>query len=361
MDPVFLRKYFTLLLKPDDEGASNDGSLFDAVSAMPDIEALEKGGQPNGNAPPMDDPGVKAARNREENGRFKAKEKDDSQEAEKAPADDEKSKENTGAEDDSQDDEDDYFEIAAEKDGEAPQRLKVSDVYAGYQKASTLEKELADIKAKGGVLPADAIKSTEDLITQMSAYEKAVQQFAAMQTPVDPDIEMLNEASEKYNPSLYYQQKANADKARKALEASNAELQRVAKERQAHEARINQARFQREQAKLNEFWPELISDKDVQSKVLAEAEKHFGITAEEFNGFTDHRHYKVLKDALAYRAAQAKTEAAVKVVRAKPKLVKGAARSSVNQKDARRADAMSRLRDSGSLEDAADALDGFLH
>jgi len=351
MDPLARFPFFRVNMKPDDEGAGglddNDGTLVDATRAMPDIEALERGesGRPA---------------EREANGRFKGKE---GAEAEKVEAKaDPASEPEKAAEPAEGEDEEDYLEFAPEKEGEEPKRHKVSEVWAGYQKAQTLEAEIAALKSKSPMeMSADVEKATSDLVRQMAEYEKANEIWASMQQVREPSMELLNEASEHYNPTLYAQLKQQSQKQAQDIAKATAEMQRVGKERAAHEQRLEQARFQREQAKLNEFWPELMADKAVQQQVMVDAEKAYGFKAEDFNGLSDHRHYKVLKDALAYRAAKEKTEAAVKVVRAKPKLVKGAARSSVNPKDAKRADAMDRLSKSGSIDDAADALEGFLH
>lgn len=335
--------FFHFTMKPDDEGAGgdNDGTLIDATRAMPDIEALERGHADE----------AKAAADREANGRFKAKDAAEGSKAEPVKETE------TEAED-----EDDYLELAPEKEGEEPKRLKVSEVWAGYQKAQQLEAELASGKAKPAAeMTPDAETATENLIRAMAEYQKNNEIFAAMQQAKEPSIDLLNPNSENYNPELYAQQKLQAQRTAELISKTQAERERVGKEQADLQKRLDAARFQREQSKLNEFWPELMADKAVQTEVLTKAEKAYGFKAEDFNGIVDHRHYKVLKDALAYRAAQEKTEAVVKVVRAKPKLVKGAARSSVNPKDAKRADAMERLNKTGSIEDAADALEGFLH
>lgn len=342
--------FFQIMMKPDDEGAGgdNDGTLIDATRDMPDIEALERGyGQPV-------DAEKTAAADREANGRFKAKE------AAEPAAKAEEGKEPAAAE--AEEDEEDYIELPGEKEGDEPQRLKVSEVFAGYQKARQLEADIAAGKAKPSAeMTPDAETATENLIRAMAEYQKNNEIFAAMQQAKEPSIELLNPNSEHYNPELYAQQKLQAQRTAELISRTQAERERVAKEQEQLQQKLDAARFQREQAKLNEFWPELMADKAVQTEVMTKAEKAYGFKAEDFNGIVDHRHYKVLKDALAYRAAQEKTEAVVKVVRAKPKLVKGAARSSVNPKDAKRADAMDRLSKSGSIDDAADALEGFLH
>jgi hypothetical protein len=361
------QRYFPVYWKPDDEDGAgspteHDGSLSDAARVMPDIEALERQQQqPNGNAPPMDDPGAadKGTRERNADGTFKTKAKADDADAAAAKAKD-AAKDADGKPPEGEADDEDYLELPPEKDGAEPQRFKVSEVYEGYQKSKTLEAEIADLKTKSATLTPDAEKATEDLITQMGHYRQAVEQFAAMQRGVEPDAALVDPSSDKYNPDLYAQQVQQAQSVKAASEAARGELERVTKAEKEQNERLQVARFQREQAKLKEFWPELMGDEKVQAEVVAEASKTYGITKEDFAQITDSRHFKVLKDALAFRKQQAATQAAVKVVRAKPKLVKGAARSNTN-KGAKHAEAAARLQTSGSLDDAADAISGLIH
>jgi hypothetical protein len=357
----FLTRYIMVLLKPDDEDGSgstdHDGSLTDAARVMPDIEALERA---SGDAPRMQDEGKpKATRERNTDGTFKVKAKDGDEAAAKAEAD--KDKEGDGKAAAETEDDEDYLELPPETEGAEPVRHKVSDVFAGYQRAQTLEAELTELKGKAATMAPEAEKAVEQLIEQMGYYQQAVQQFGAMQQGREPDLALLDDQSENYNPALYAQQKQMAERAKQASAAAKSELERVNREMTAHQEKLQKARFEREQNKLKEFWPELIGDETVQQKVQAAALKHFGITREDFSSIVDHRHYKVLKAALAHLEAEEKTAAAVKIVRAKPKLVKGSARSSTNAKDAQRAAAVGRLEKSGSLDDAADAIGGLLH
>jgi len=114
----------------------------------------------------------------------------------------------------------------------------------------------------------------------------------------------------------------------------------------------------REAAKLHEAWPE-IRDKATQAKVM-EAVKSYGIDEDTLNSTHDHRFYLILRDAIAYREGRAKQTAAAKVVTAKPKIVSGAARQSGKSDGAAR-DAMARLSETGSMDDAVRALRGLLN
>ena len=137
-----------------------------------------------------------------------------------------------------------------------------------------------------------------------------------------------------------------------------AELERLQGIQSEQSEALRDAAFSRERAKLLEIWPEM-KDGATANGVRSDLEKHYGIDRATLAEVIDSRFYAVAKDALAYRAAKAKEAEAVKVVRAKPKLIPGGARSSSNGSSARSADAMGALRKSGSIEAAMDALDSY--
>ena len=85
---------------------------------------------------------------------------------------------------------------------------------------------------------------------------------------------------------------------------------------------LDDAIWRREQQKLLEMWPEVKEDAYA-NKVREDASKYYGYSGVEIDSVRDSRQYAVLKDALAYRAMKDAKETAVKVVKAKPKLVKG--------------------------------------
>lgn len=355
-----------LTFKPDGEGdgggaaTDHDGTLFDAARVMPDIEALERGEQGAGAAAGAGEAAgegeQKATRERNPDGTFKAKNKEGGEAENQAAGEGD----NAGAE--GGEDDEDYFELPPEKEGAEPTRLKASEVFDGYQRSKSLETELTELKSKSAAMPVEHEKATQELLTQMGNYQQAVKQFAAMQEGKEPDLALLDETSDKYNPALYAQQKQASEHSKAAAAAAKTELERVETEMMQHQRQLASARFEREQAKLKEFWPELVGNETEQARVMSEALKHYGITREDFNQLIDHRHYKVLKDALAYQTAAARTQVAVKIVKAKPKLVKGSARATTTAKDAQHQDAMTRLgQDPTSIDHAADALDRFLH
>jgi hypothetical protein len=131
--------------------------------------------------------------------------------------------------------------------------------------------------------------------------------------------------------------------------------QQITQEQEA----LTAARRAREQSKLVQFWPEL-RDPAVQRQVRDDAAKYFGIDGGTLDSVMDARFYAILKTALDHVNGQKQRQQTIKVVRAKPKLVKGSARETASPKAAQYQTGMRSLQRSGSIEDAADALGGLI-
>lgn len=112
-----------------------------------------------------------------------------------------------------------------------------------------------------------------------------------------------------------------------------------------------------EREQLYKAWPE-VKTPETARKISADLKQNYGFSDQEIVNTTDHRMWLVVRDALEFRASKAKQAEAVKVVRGKPKLVKGAARSSTDSKAAGRSQAMAKLSQTGSIHDAVQAVKG---
>lgn len=329
------------------------GSVADAAHVMPDIEALERGDA----SPPADGPDNTNVE-RDEQGRFKAKETEapDGEDADKA-ADSDAGKKASEAEADPQEqDDEDYFEIPSEDEGGEPQRFKASEVFEGFKRSHELETELANVK-KVTPPPPDYEAALQETVQARGKYLEALQMFPHLLQLQKPDRDLVNPASEKYNPEEYAaQEQMFLENSQRISAAKQLYDQQFLAQRQEH-ATLERARATKERAALEEFWPE-IKEEGFAATVQSDLERHYGIDADTLNTVLDSRFYRIAKDALAFRKAEAATKQAVKVVKAKPKLVKGQQRT--DQKAARRSDGMARLEKSGSIDDAYDALDGLL-
>lgn len=255
--------------------------------------------------------------------------------------------------------EDDYLEFV-EEDGKEPQRLKVSEVWDGYRKAKEYETELTKIRQQP-IIPQEIETAIVETTKAREQYMQGLKRMVAMNQPSPPSLELVDPNSPHYNPEAYHQGVRAYQVAVQRHEQAQAHLQELEQQQKNETEAVRAARWQRERAVLEQKWPEVFQ-KEAQSQIRSDLLKEYGIDDAFLSSdlTLDHRIYLLAKDALAYRKSQAKAAEAVKVVRSKPKLIRGSARD--QQSPNRRAanDARARLSQSGSIDDAAAALDGLI-
>ena len=115
----------------------NDGTLASAASLMPDIDQLEI---TNGDRDAARDDG------RDDQGRFAKAQEEAGQDAEEVEAKDDAEPEAKADDAGAEEDDEAFIEITPEEEGAEPVRLKVDEVYEGYQRAKQLEAELENVK-----------------------------------------------------------------------------------------------------------------------------------------------------------------------------------------------------------------------
>jgi cupin superfamily acireductone dioxygenase involved in methionine salvage len=202
-----------------------------------------------------------------------------------------------------------------------------------------------------------AAKALEEQLIQQREY---VASLVKSIIPPQPDPSKADPRSPNYDPAGYqaeqvaYQQWANH------LQYLETEQQRAEQERQAKTATETQERINKEWETALEKLPELKDQKRLQAfgqKTLKYGPE-YGYTPQELaNIHHDHRQLLVLKDAIAWRELQANKANVQKKVEGRPPIAKGGKRLSPGAQQARRAtDAISRAKQSGSLEDVTAAF-----
>lgn len=259
-------------------------------------------------------------------------------------------------------DEDEYFEVeVAGEDGADPtiERYKSSEVWEGFQKANDLQAELERVQ-KAQPMPSDIAAQQQQLNALEQGYIQALQQWEHFNPVQPPNEALIDPNSDAYNPEAYNHQLQAFKQGHAQHEAVKQELARVQSENQQRQEALRENFRSRERAKLQDIWPEVVTDKSVAEKVKADLEKHYGLDGETIASVLDARFYALAKDALAHRSGETARKEAVRVVKSKPKLIRSKARNTSNPAQARMAEATERLAKSGSLEDAAAAIEGLI-
>jgi hypothetical protein len=347
---------------PDDLAQTplqNDGSYEDAVASMPDLLADDPKDFDLATGRPI------VAR--DEVGKFKNKEqpaepdKAEVKEAEDKEKPEAKAEENPeGAEDDG-----DYVELPPEKEGDEPVRHKLDEIVEGWQKAKTLETELAEAKKAQTQqpLPQEIETHVVELQKERAATVKAMKEWQALNQPRQPNINLTNPQHPDYNPELFHSQVQVYQRQLAWQKDVAARIEEAETQTKSEQEALRASRIARESAELRKFWPEVLDDPNARTATKKALFDHYKIDDAMLDSdlTLDHRIYALAKDALAFRALQGKQAEAVKSVKAKPKLIQGHARATPsNPKVQKQSQAFTRLAQSGSVEDAADALEGFL-
>lgn len=253
---------------------------------------------------------------------------------------------------------DEFFEIELEKDGKpVKERLKATEVWQKAQDYDRVAREFEDYR-RSNIAPEAWDQSimqvqqvTDDLLQQL-----AIQRH--MLRPQQPDANLLNPESPRYNPELYGRQTIAAQQQLERYNEIGAEMKRLADAKSAREIALNRAQAERWQAKTFDIWPELRDGSEV-ARVRDDAVKYwgkYGATPEMLGSIHHPAFFAMLKSALAHERGKQARETAVKVVRAKPKLVKGQAKGTASPQQAQYQSAMQRLNQTNSIEDAAAAF-----
>jgi hypothetical protein len=360
---MMLKRFFNVAFAPENDGGGHfamngdgDGSLTDAMLAMPDIEELEALGERDFSNP-------ESASNRDTNGRFKGREPEP--EKSKAPELSAEEKAKLDAKSNSKakvepapadDDEDPLVEFPSDEDGKEPIREKLSAVWDGYQNSKKLSAEIETLRRQ--TAPDEIVGKLQEIEKARDQVVKELKFLKTLPMPQAPSLSLTDPTSpsfdlNRWNTELaaYQQAKGRADQIeamRKAHEEQLATEQRT----------LTLEQTRREAAKLVTAWPEA-KDPETMKSFVSNAKKEFGLTDEDLSQISDHKHFLILRDALAYRAAKVTQAEAVKKVMAKPRLVSSPARTT-NPKGRGSAEGYARLQASGTVEDAADALEGLL-
>ena len=210
--------------------------------------------------------------------------------------------------------------------------------------------ELAE-QRRAAEAQSSAFEASEKQLAEQREY---VTQLLQSIVPQAPDPSLLQS-----DPMGYMTQNANHEQWMAHLNHLQQEQQRTEQERQAKSQQEERETANREWAALLGKVPEL-ADKKRSESFVAEAVEHgasYGFTRKEIGQIgLDHRQALVLRDAIAWRKLQASKASLPKKVEGRPPVTKGGKRLNPSEQRSRRAsDAITRLKKSGSVEDAAAA------
>lgn len=203
---------------------------------------------------------------------------------------------------------------------------------------------------------ADARKETESLYATLAHERGQVQQALQLlqdgtltTPPVAPD-----EALFQSDPLGYMEAKLSYDKQAGEYQERIGYLQQQVQANSEVQQHARQAYLAKEAELLQGFAPELFDpDKgsEVKKQLVSSASEAYGFTVAELGALMDHRHIRVLMDAVRYQELNSESGKKRVEQKMKNKPVRSSKRR-VNAEQAKRRKAKQKLKSSGSIEDA---------
>jgi len=252
----------------------------------------------------------------------------------------------------------DYIEIPASQEGKEPRRIKLEEALERYEQFDELQAELENIKSVKPP-PVDWDQQAIQHVQTLQKYQDAIAQWQAASPVQAPSEELLNPNSEYYDPELYYAQMQNARVLQQQHEQANQQRHAALQQQQQRQAELENVQWQRERAKILDFWPEL-GDQAVAIQAASDLEAGFGISPAVFDSLRNADAFKVIKAALAFYNLERQSKGVAKEVKAKPKLVRSKGTDGRSSQQRAQQSAIKRHFQERSLDSAADALAPFI-
>ncbi len=326
-------------------------TLFSSVDDIMGVAADEMENPPRPRDPDLKKPDPK----RGEDGKFAKDGEAEDGEAETAEADGE---DKPDAEALAETDED-FIEIPTEE-GKDPIRAPLSKVLELAAQAATYKEELAKAQ-QSGPLPEQIQQLVQITLVERQKYLDALDQWTAANKPVAPDYDLINPNSPKYDPGAYYEQAEAYRQRISQHRAAEAEREKVSKVNEEHAKVLRASEHIAARTALLKQWPEL-SDVTYAQQVQTDLQRLYGIDSKTLDQVLDPRFYLLARDALNSQKQKRAEATTAKIVKAKPKLIKGGARDAAPTSAKRSASKhMDRLSKTGSIDDATALIESLMN
>jgi hypothetical protein len=236
-------------------------------------------------------------------------------------------------------------------DGEEEQ-VPLEELLRGYSGQQYIQRQMQKV--------ADSRKETEAIYAALAQERSQVQQALQLlqdgtlsTPPVPPNEDLFNS-----DPLAYMEAKLNYDKQANEYNQRLDVLRQQVEAQTENQQQARQVYLAREAEMLQGFAPELFDEEkgsENRQNLINSAAEAYGFTPEELGAVLDHRHVRVLLDAVKYQQLNSETGKKRVEQKVQQKTVRSSKRK-VNAEQAAQRKKRQKLKESGSIEDALDLI-----
>ena len=242
-----------------------------------------------------------------------------------------------------------------------PVEVTLDELMSGYQRDSDYRRKTMEIADERRLLEEEVNKAK----TESDAVAKLRQDYATrlgeIENSMQPDANIDWAKLYETDPDEYHRKKIEVENKSKALETIKAERQRALGEQQQEQTKVFNQYLEQQKKLLADKEPEYVDPvkgeglrKDMTSYLKKE-----GYSDQELNMMVDHRSFVIAKKAMLYDKMM-NSKVSAKQSKSVPKMVRSGTTKTINKDSQQSKSLKSRLKQTGSMKDAANVLKQFL-
>jgi len=268
----------------------------------------------------------------------------------------------------SEDQTDDYSEEAQEEEAKyeikvngKPVEVTLDELMSGYQRDADYRRKTMELADERRLLEEEVnrAKSESDAVAKLR--QDYATRLSEIENSMKPDANIDWARLYETNPDEYHRMKIEVENKSKALETIKAERQRAIQEQQQEQTKVFNQYLEQQKRLLADKEPEYVDPVKGESlrKDMTSYLKKEGYSDQELNMMVDHRSFVIAKKAMLYDKMM-NSKISAKQSKTVPKMVRSGTQKTIN-KDSQQAKSLkSRLKQTGSMRDAANVLKQFL-
>jgi len=230
--------------------------------------------------------------------------------------------------------------------------VNLDELKRGYSGQQYIQQQMGKV--------AESRKEAESIYYQLAQEREQVQQALHLLTsgtlstpPVAPDEALFNS-----DPLAYMEQKLQYDKDALDYQQKIGALQAQVQANHEQHDHMRRAYLAKEAEMLQGYYPELFDEEkgsETRDRLVNTAAEAYGFSPEELTAVMDHRHIRVLMDAIKYQELNSESGKKRVEQKVQQKTVRSSKRK-MNAAQAAEQKKRDKLKRSGSIEDALDLI-----
>lgn len=268
----------------------------------------------------------------------------------------------------SEDQTDDYSEEAQEEEAKyeikvngKPVEVTLDELMSGYQRDSDYRRKTMELADERRLLEEEVNKAKSESDAVAKLRQDYATRLSEIENSMQPDANIDWAKLYETNPDEYHRMKIQVENKSKALETIKAERQRAIQEQQQEQTKVFNQYLEQQKQLLADKEPEYVDPVKGESlrKDMTSYLKKEGYSDQELNMMVDHRSFVIAKKAMLYDKMM-NSKISAKQSKTVPKMVRSGTTKTVNKDNQQSKSLKSRLKQTGSMRDAANVLKQFL-